>query len=203
MILQRSDGWFKERRGVPSASGFARIMGTPVARKAYAAELALERLTDTTTETYTSKEMQRGIELEPLARLRYMLATKQQVTEAEFTKHPLLNVGASPDGLIGSDGLLEIKIPLIHNHIETLKTGRVPSQYKWQLVGQQACTGRSWTDFVSFNEHLEGLAALAVIRVDRDEELIKELETELALFLDEIDELVRFLQSYGKEANKI
>lgn len=194
MILQRSEEWYAQRLGLPTASRFADVMGTR--RKAYAAELALERITGRARETYTSKEMQRGTDLEPLARLRYMLATKNKVEEAEFMKHAVLEVGASPDGLIGDDGLLEIKIPLFHNHIETLRTGNVPAQYRWQVVGQQACTGRQWTDFVSFSDEIEGKAALAIVRVARDEALIERLENSLALFLDEIEDIIKFLKEY-------
>lgn len=204
MIQQRSDEWFEERRGVPTSSRFGDVMAakTTAAYLSYRADLAWERVTGKVRESYQSKDMERGTQLEPLARLEYTLSTRNVVDEAEFIKHPLLAVGASPDGLINDDGLLEVKIPRWHNHLYTLQTGKVPPQYKWQVVGQQACTGRQWTDFVSYSDEIEGAASLAIVRVERDEDDIKKLEDRLATFLDEVDELVTFITNYGKEPEK-
>lgn len=201
MIDQRSEEWFEQRRGCATASHFGDVMAakTTAARQSYIAMLAWERITGKTWESYQSKDMERGTELEPVARLRYMLATRNKVEEAEFVKHELLPAGASPDGLVGEDGLLEIKIPRLHNHLYTLMHGKVPSQYIWQVYGQQLMTGRKWTDFVSFTDQLEGRAALAIIRVERDDAMIERLETKLAEFLDEVDTMVNFLQDYNKE----
>lgn len=197
MIEQRSDEWHKLRLGLATASRFSDVMAakTTAARQSYLAELAYERISGKAWETYQSKDMERGTELEPVARLRYMLQTKNMVKEAEFVKHALLPAGASPDGLIGDDGLLEIKIPRLHNHLFTLQSGKVPSQYIWQIVGQQLMTGRQWTDFVSFTDKLEGRAALAIVRVERDDDMIARLETKLAEFLDEVEELTKFLEN--------
>lgn len=196
MIEQRSEEWYALRRGRATASRFNDVMAakTTAARQAYIAELAWERLTGKTWESFQSKDMERGTELEPVARLRYMLQTKNRVEEAEFVAHELLPAGASPDGLIQEDGLLEIKIPRLHNHLHTLITGKVPPQYVWQVVGQQYITGRTWTDFVSFTDMLDGKAALAIVRVERDEAMIERLESKLADFLDEVDEMEKRLK---------
>jgi putative phage-type endonuclease len=200
-IEQRSEAWFESRRGLATASRFNDVMAakTTAARQSYIADLAWERITGKVRESYTSKDMERGTELEPMARLRYELMTKNAVEEAEFVKHELLPAGASPDGLIGDDGLLEIKIPRLHNHLYTLRSGKIPPQYKWQVVGQQLITQRSWTDFVSFTDELEGSASLAIVRFERDEDLIERLELGLATFLDEVDETVNFINNYGKD----
>jgi hypothetical protein len=126
------------------------------------------------------------------------MTTGNLVKEAEFVKHELLPAGASPDGLIGQDGLLEVKCPRLHNHLYTLRAGKVPPEYKWQVVGQQMITQRSWTDFVSFTDELSGAASLAIVRFERDEDLIEQLEMGLATFLDEVDDTVEFIRNYGK-----
>jgi len=196
MIDQRSDGWFEMRRGLATASRFSDVMAgkTTAARQAYIAELTYERITGKTWESYSNKDMERGTELEAVARLRYMLHTKQMVAEAEFVKHELLPAGASPDGLIGDDGLVEIKCPRLHNHLYTLTADKVPRQYLWQIYGQQLMTGRKWTDFVSYTDKLEGKAGLAIVRVERDDDKIKELEDGLAQFCDEVEIMVQRLQ---------
>lgn len=187
---------FEARRGLVTASRFSDVMAakTTAARQAYIAELAWERITGKTWETYKSKDMERGQELESVARLRYMLQTKNRVDDADFVKHPILPAGATPDGLIQEDGILEVKVPRLHNHLHTLITGKIPSQYTWQLVGQQLMTGRQWTDFVSFTDMLDGKAALAIVRFERDESLIERLESKLAEFCDEVDEMVTKLK---------
>lgn len=183
---------FESRRGLATSSRFSDVMAakTTAARQAYIAELAWERITGKTWETFKSKDMERGNELESVARLRYMLQTKSRVEEADFVRHPVLPVGSTPDGLISEDGLLEIKVPKLHNHLYTLINNKVPSQYTWQLVGQQLMTGRRWTDFVSYTDQLEGKACIAIVRFERDEALIERLESKLAEFCDEVEELV-------------
>lgn len=200
MIEQRSDDWFEQRRGLATASRFGDVMAskTTAAYQGYISELAWERVTGMNWVTFTSKDMERGTELEPLARINYELETRNSVEEAEFVKHELLPAGASPDGLIGDDGLLEIKIPRLHNHLYTLRTGKAPAQYAWQIVGQQLMTGRTWTHFVSFTDMLEGPARLAIVEVKRDEDRIKKLEERLCEFLDEVDETVKLIKEYKR-----
>ena len=110
------------------------------------------------------------------------------VDEVGFVPHPTIEMaGASPDGLVGDDGLLEIKCPNTATHIETLLSQSVPGKYNTQMQFQMACTGRQWCDFVSFDNRLPEELQLFVKRVPRDNEFIKQMEDEVVKFLNELD----------------
>lgn len=198
---QRSPEWFEARLGMPSASKYNDIMsktrsGYSASRKNYAAELVTERLTGNPTESFTSAAMQWGTDNEPVARLQYGLTTGLDAEETGFWIHDDIFTGASPDGLIGEDGVLEIKCPNTATHIDTLQSKKVPRQYVAQVQGQMWVTGRQWCDFVSFDPRLPDNAQMIVIRVERDEAYIQELELEITNFLKEVDSLVEFVNSY-------
>jgi predicted phage-related endonuclease len=132
--------------------------------------------------------MQHGTETEPLARISYEVAQNVLVDEVGFVPHPsIIMAGASPDGLVGDDGLLEIKCPNTATHIETLLSQTVPSKYNTQMQFQMACTGRSWCDFVSFDNRLPAELQLFVKRVPRDNMYIRLMEDEIVKFLNELD----------------
>lgn len=171
---------------------------TTAGYQGYLTQLALERIFGRPIETFKNKAMERGNELEDTARMRYMLATKNAVEEAYFVAHPEIQAGASPDGYVGEDGLVEFKVPLAHNHFHVLKTGTVPRAYEWQVAMQQWITGRQWTDFVSFSDEFPPNAALAIIRVERDEDKIQRLEENVRHFLREVEATVAFINNYGK-----
>jgi hypothetical protein len=196
---QGTEQWLQERVGYATASKFYEVMmnKTTAGYQGYVAQLALERILNRPTETFKSKAMERGTELEPTARLMYGLHIKTPIEEAPFVKHKTLMAGASPDGLINDDGLVEIKSPLANNHLYTLQTNKVPAQYQWQIVGQQWITGRLWTDYVSYSDEFPKNAALAIIHVERDEEKIQMLEARVKLFLKDVDEAVVFIKNYG------
>lgn len=198
---QRSPEWFAARLGKATGSRFADIMartrsGYSTSRKNYAAELATEWLTNTPTETYTSTAMQWGTDYEPVARQRYELATGNDVVETGFWVHDDLDCGASPDGFIGDDGLIEIKCPNTATHIETLVKDKIPSQYYAQVQGQMWITDRKWCDFVSFDPRMPANARLKIVRVERDDDFIGRLEFEITDFLGEVAELVEFIKNY-------
>lgn len=195
---QGTDEWKQERLGLATASNFDKLMmsKTTAGYQGYVTQLTLERIFGKPIETFKNRAMERGNELEPLARLRYALASKNQVVESPFVRHESIAAGASPDGLIGDDGLVEIKCPLAHNHYYTLQTGKVPKQYEWQVIGQQWITGRQWTDFVSFSDEFPANAALAIVRVERDEILIRLLEDKVKAFLADVDTAVDFIRNY-------
>lgn len=197
---QGSLEWLQDRCGYATASRFKDVMSgkDTIGHRQYVAELALERITGLPTESMKpTKDMERGTELEPLARLQYMLNSRNTVTESPFLKHETLMYGASPDGLIGDDGMVEFKCPKAHNHLIALKKGVVPPEYKWQVVGQLLVTGRKWNDFVSFHPDFPGKSKLAIVRYERNEEDIKKLEAGLTAFLAEIEETVKFIEGYG------
>lgn len=199
---QRSDAWFAARLGKATASRFHDIMsktksGPSAYRKNYKAELVVERLTGEKASSFTSPAMQWGIDNEPIARLAYTAETGNDVEDATFVQHMTLEAGASPDGYVGEDGLVEIKCPNTATHIETLWTKKVPFQYIAQVQGQLWITGRKWCDFVSFDPRMPSNAQLFITRVERDEDYITSLEDEIVDFLDEVEQDFEFVRSYG------
>jgi putative phage-type endonuclease len=203
-VEQGSVEWLQARLGKATASRFNDIMakgrnGNELAGyKNYRAELVTERLTESMAEFYKNSAMEWGTDTEPLARLRYELRTGNEVEECGFYTHASIEAGASPDGLIGDDGLLEIKCPNTATHIETLRKQVVPKQYYWQVMGQMWITGRKWCDFVSFDPRLTDNACYFQTRLDRDEEAIKLLETEVRKFLETVDQEVTFIKNYNQ-----
>ena len=190
---QRTPEWFAARLGKVTASRVADVMartktGESASRKNYLAELVVERLTGRPTEGFTNAAMQWGTDTEPQARAAYEMETGQAVTEVGFVDHPDLFAGASPDGLVGDDGLIEIKCPNTATHIDTVLSGEIPAKYVTQMQWQMACTGRQWCDFVSFDPRLPGKLQLFVKRCPRDNEAIEKMEAEVATFLKEVSD---------------
>ena len=189
---QKSEEWFKARLGKVTASRVADVLaktktGYSASRDNYMAQLVVERLTNTQAETFTNAAMQWGTDQEPFARAAYEVSQNVMVEETGLVDHPTIPMaGASPDGLIGEDGLVEIKCPNTATHIDTLLTQTVPAKYITQMQFQMACTGRQWCDFVSFDPRMPAKAQLFVKRVIRDEAFIKEIETEIKKFLAEV-----------------
>ncbi len=198
---QRTDEWFAARVGKATASKIADIMaktktGYSASRANYAAQLITERLTGKPTEGYSNAAMAWGTETEPQARAAYAWLTDNNVEECGFFDHPRIAMsGASPDGLIGAEGLLEIKCPNSATHIATLRGDSIDGKYIKQMQWQMACTGRLWCDFASFDPRLPEPMQLHVKRVARDGAMISEMETEVAAFLGEVDEAVRELET--------
>ena len=192
-IEQRTDEWFAARLGKVTASKVADVMartksGYSASRENYMAQLVVEQITGTRQESFTNSAMQWGTDQEPFARGAYEAATGNMVEEVGFVNHPTIAMaGASPDGLIGDDGCVEIKCPNTATHIETLLSQSVPSKYNTQMQYQLACTGRSWCDFVSFDNRLPQELQLFVKRVPRDNMYIKLMEDEIVRFLNELD----------------
>jgi putative phage-type endonuclease len=196
MIEQRTPEWFAQRLGKVTASRVADIIaktqsGAAASRKNYLAQLVAERLTGQAADSFKSGAMQHGTETEPMARMAYETETGQMVTEVAMIQHPKIEMaGASPDGLVGEDGLVEIKCPNTSTHIATLMADKAPSGYMAQMQWQMACTGRAWVDFVSFDPRMPEDMQLFIKRVPRDEKLIAEYETEVVKFLAEVQETV-------------
>ena len=193
MIEQRSDQWFAARIGKVTASRVADVLaktksGYSASRDNYMAQLVCERLTGQREEFFTSAAMQHGTNTEPLAKAAYESLKDVLVDEVGFVPHPsIIMAGASPDGLVGDNGLLEIKCPNTATHIDTLLSQTVPSKYNTQMQFQMACTDREWCDFVSFDNRLPEELQLFVKRVPRDNLFIKQAEDEIVKFLNELD----------------
>ena len=192
-VLQGTPEWFEQRRGKVTASRIADLMaktksGYSASRQNYLMQLLCERLTGKVEEGYKSAAMQRGNDLEAEARNWYQLETGESVEEVSFIDHPKINfAGASPDGLVGAEGLIEIKCPNTATHIETLRKKEPIDRYYKQMQWQMAVTGRKWCDFVSFDNRLPDNLAYFCKRILRDEAVIQEIEQEVQAFLLELD----------------
>lgn len=201
---QGTDEWKLARIGVPSGSKFNDIMakGSGATRSSYLNTLALERITGVREEVKTTFAMEQGIEREHFARAAYEVHTGTLVHEIGFCMHDVMQVGVSPDGLVANDGITEYKCPMPKTHLEYLRLeqGKCPTAYRWQIQGQLWITERSWCDFVSFNPDFPDNAQLIIRRVMRDDKAIKELETEIIKFLNEIEREVEFIKAYQEAA---
>ena len=197
---QRSEEWFAARLGCVTASRTADVMATTktgysASRANYMAQLITERLTQTPTEGFSSTAMQWGTDTEPQARMAYELMTGEAVVETGFIPHPtIVGFGASPDGLVGSDGLIEIKCPNSATHIETLLVGKVPSKYMIQMQVQMMCCGRDWCDFVSFDPRMPGDMNFWMQRVHADPALQEDISAEVIKFLGDLDHKLQQLR---------
>lgn len=192
-IEQGTPEWFAARLGNVTASRVADVIaktksGYSASRENYMAQLICERMTNTVAESYTNAAMQWGTETEPLARAAYESIADVLVDEVGYVQHPRIErAGASPDGLVGLFGLLEIKCPNTATHIDTLITEQVPTKYITQMQWQMVCTGRAWCDFVSFDPRLPNGLQVFVKRVEFDTEYAATLEIEVVKFLAELD----------------
>lgn len=196
-MQQRTEEWFAARCGKVTASRMKDIIAknNTAAYRNYQAEIISERLSGRPAESYSSREMQRGTELEPKARAVYLLETGSDVSETGLIPHPsIANSGASPDGLVDSDGLLEIKCPNTATHIDFLLHRQPKREYILQMQWQMACTGRLWCDFVSYDDRLPEPHAYACIRIMRDPETIGRLEQAATDFLAEAEAIIKQLE---------
>jgi putative phage-type endonuclease len=194
-IEQGSTSWLKIRAGKVTASRIADVTaktksGYGAGRKNYMAQLVVERLTGEVAESYTNAAMQWGIETEPYAREAYEIRTGEIVEQVGFIKIPDMMAGASPDGLVGEDGLLEIKCPNSATHIDTLLTQKIDRKYLLQMQWQMLATDRNWCDFVSYDPRMPENLRYFCKRVDRDQELLLEVTGEVTKFLKELDDKV-------------
>lgn len=200
-IQQGSAEWFAARLGKVTASKVADVVartksGWGASRANYAAQLIVERLTGQPVESYTNAAMQWGTDTEPKARAAYAFFADADVAEVGFVGHPAIEMsGASPDGMVGDDGLLELKCPTTATHIDFLLGESIADKYIKQMQWQMACTGRSWCDFMSFDPRLPEELQMKIQRVNRDDALIASLETEVRVFLAEIEDKINKLRS--------
>jgi putative phage-type endonuclease len=198
---QRSEEWFAARLGKVTASRVADVIaktksGYNTSRDNYMAQLVCERLTGQQGESFTNAAMQHGTETEPLARSAYEAYADLMVEEVGFVQHPKIEMaGASPDGLVGLFGMLEIKCPNTATHIDTLLSQSVPTKYLTQMQWQMRCCERQWCDYVSFDNRLPTELQLFVKRVEFDALYVATLEEEVNLFLKELDNKVNKLNN--------
>ena len=202
-MIQGSDEWFAARLGKVTASRISDCVAKTAkgawgaTRSTYMGELIVERLTGERGNTFTNQAMEWGTAKEPEARAAYEFRYDASVVEVGFVEHPLIPMaGASPDGLQGDNGLIEIKCPFNSKaHIETLLRQAPPPEYLDQMQWQLACTDRQWVDFISFDPRMPESMSLYVHRVQRDSKRIAELETMVREFLAELDAKVAELKA--------
>ena len=196
---QRTAEWFAARCGKVTASRVADVVaktrtGYAASRANYMAELVCERLTGKPTEGFSNAAMQWGTDQEPFARDAYSARTGELVTEVGFIAHPRIPMaGCSPDGIVGT-GCVEIKCPNTANHIEYLLTREPPQRYFYQMQWQMACTGSDWCDWVSYDPRMPENLQLLIVRIPRDDDAIRMLETEVESILAELDDKVTKLK---------
>jgi putative phage-type endonuclease len=198
MSEQQTEQWFTDRLGKVTASRLADVLaktktGYSASRSNYMTQLVLERITKTRAESYSNAAMQWGNEQEPFARAAYEAHTGQMVEEVGFIQHPdIEDAGASPDGLVGDDGMVEIKCPSSSTALECwlihAQGGNpVDAKYYAQMQWQMRCADRSWCDYVVFDPRMPAKAQLFVFRVQRNAEFLKIAEDEVITFLTEVD----------------
>ena len=200
---QGSPEWFAARVGKFTASRIADLMartksGPAASRANLLAQLAVERITGQPVAGYTNPAMQRGTDLEPFARAAYEARHGLLVEEVGFVAHPTISaLGASPDGLVGDDGLVELKCPsAMGKHLDALRSGAHATEYRWQAQCQMAVTGRQWCDVASYDPRWPEGVQLAITRVARDDAAIAEMlaaveqaEQELAAIVADLMEV--------------
>jgi len=205
MIEQGSKEWLELRLGKVTASRITDVLakgksGEALTREDYRYELVVQRLTGEPGESFTNAAMEWGTATEPQARIVYEAEMGLFVEQVPFVLHPTIEwFGCSPDGLVGENGLLEIKCPSSKNHIKYLNAGKPPAKYVPQMQCQMAVTGRQWCDFVSFDPRLPKDLQMFVVRLDRDEDYIKSMEAEVVKFLSEVETMFTQLKEkkYG------
>ena len=186
---QMSPEWYQARVGIPSSSNFDKIITTKGEHskqsQKYLYRLAGEFVAGKSEETYQNAAMLRGIELEGEARQCYELITGETVDQVGFC---LADEGyaCSPDGMVGSEGLLEIKCPMAATHVGYLLKNELPSDYFQQVQGQLLVTSRKWCDFMSYYPGIKPL----IIRVERDVKFLTYLKVELEIFCNELKEII-------------
>ena len=199
MTIQGSPEWFAERAGKVTASRISDVMaktktGPAASRKNYAAELALERITGQKSQGYVSAPMLWGIENEPFARASYEIQTGLTVEEVGFIDHRFVKrTGASPDGLVGMLGMVEIKCRNTATHVEWAVAGKVPPEHVLQMQWQMACADRAWNDFVSYDSRMPEGQQLFIRRLWRDDKAIAEIVEAVILFDHEVEEITKSL----------
>ena len=202
MIEQRTEEWFQQRLGKVTASRISDVIaktktGVSTSRQNYLVQLVSERLTGKKGDSFVNQAMLDGIERESAARELYMQTKGVSVTEVGFFDHPVIkNSGASPDGAVNAEeegkyaGLIEIKCPIETTHTNTLMSKSVPTKYIPQMQWQMACTNARWVDFISFNPNFPDELQVFIKRLDRDDDYIAELETEVIKFLEEVEQTI-------------
>ena len=189
-IDQNSEEWFNARLGHFTASSFKDLFAAKSTAQYQKAinKVVFERLTGEVPESFSNDYMERGHELEPIAKEVYSMQTFNDVIEGGFFCDDW--IGASPDGLVGPDGLIEVKSPAYNTMINYLLNPSLPSEYKWQVYGQLYITGRAWCDFMAYHPKLKPL----IIRIYPDEAIFNELKAALKDAIEMVEKRISLIQ---------
>lgn len=207
-LIQGSPEWLSARCGSLGASQLGDALartktGFGASRANLCAQLVVERMTGRPTETYCNDAMRRGLEKEPDARIAYEMAKNVDVQQVGLRRHPkIAGTHASPDGLVGGDGLVEIKAPSSATHLDNLLGASVPQKYALQCQWQMIVFDRAWTDLISFDDRFPGEMALFITRIDRlPMAEVDKLESDVREFLGEVAAKVEALEArFRREA---
>jgi len=199
--------WLRSRIGIVSGSRFKDVLTEPKSKadkesgklsqtaETYLYELVSMILTDEAP-SFSSAATDWGHQYEPLARLEYEIMTDNNVTETGFFLHESRKIGASPDGLVDDDGMIEIKCPFNSvNHVRTVVAGEMPKEHIAQVQGNLWINGRRWCDFISFDPRIDGDGRLFIQRIERDDKFIENLERRVMAFVNQLDRVL--LESFG------
>lgn len=192
---QRTEEWLIERAGHCTASRASDVLakiknGEASERRKYRIQVVTERLTGVPVQGFVNASMQWGIDTEDPAKAAYEEETGDLIQSVGFLKHPTIAwVGASPDGLLGNDGLIEVKCPDSTTHLEWMAGEKVPPRHVAQIQFQLWVTGRQWCNFTSYDPRFPENLRLFTVRAERDNDYIKNLEAEVRAFLEEADAL--------------
>ena len=195
---QRTEDWYNIRKGKMTASNADTIIANGKGLETYIYNLMAEYYSSAEKENYINADMQRGIDLEPEARLEFEFYTDLDVQEVGFVEYNDF-IGVSPDGLVGDDGLIEIKCPNDSIYFKLLLSNNIKPEYIAQMQMQMYVTDRQYCYFVSYNPNFE--KSLYIKKISRDEEMIEKLKKGLergTQLIKEIKENFRKVGANGK-----
>lgn len=204
---QGTPEWRAARAGLVTASRMCDVTakiksGEAAARRDYRAQIVAETLTGEPQErAFMNDEMRWGVENEPMAVAAVEMALNVLTDTVGLVIHPTIErAGASPDRLIGADGVLEVKCPKTATHLQYLMDGVLPKDYEPQVMWQLACTGRKWAEFASYDPRLPADLQLFRIRVQRNDARIAELEREVLALLEDVDKMLGTIRMFSAKA---
>lgn len=192
---QRTEEWHALRLGRITGTGFSKVLakGQGKTRKSYMLQLAAERLTGESEDSYINEDMKRGMELEDEAFEFYEGVNLTPVQKVGFVERDEW-IGVSPDGLIGDDGLLELKCPRSTTHLTNIMDNRMPPTYKAQVQGQIWVCEKEWCDFTSYDPRVKD-KKMFTFRVFRDDNYLDNLEKECYTFVNELKEMIERIKN--------
>lgn len=205
-VEQGSEEWKALRIGKLSASRAKDLLATvrygeAAGYRNYKSELAVERITGVRYDRYKTVQMQYGTDTEAVAATMYQLVTGNVATVCGIFEIDGTNVVASPDRLVGNDGLVEIKCRELGNHVESIATGKVPKEYFQQIQFQLWVTNRQWADYVSYGDEMPDNAQVFIKRVERDEEVINEIIERVQQIEEDITKITDVIKAYDWKQN--